>query len=345
MTTPGTSSIETDKGSPTRSQPVVLEERASETTDGLARLRLWLGFAKFVLGTVAVGVLSAVLNQQIQSRTLAMKEVEQQQEYVKQFVVQALDDNLEKRVRFAHYFSSLLGGTWKAYYDGVHDQYVAQVRELAKVRAEAEKLANAPNEKGFEQLPVLQKRIEDLESNITRPRTTDLESPIGPRPLTELQRRGQFGTFGFEAKPTPENPEAIAIDEAWVKENIVTIAVPQLAGIKGAPEGLEVRVHRKAAAAVLALWKAWEERGILKDVVSWDGAYSPRFIRGSRTMLSASAFGTSFRINTKENAARMPAEGDKGSTRRLAKVAIELGFAWGGNFARADGSFFEYTGA
>jgi hypothetical protein len=145
-----------------------LEKQASQSTAEtrrLDRLRIWLGFAKFLLGTVALGVMSAVLNKQIQDRTLAMKEQEQQQEYVKQFVSQALDDNLEKRVRFAHYFSSLLSGSWNAYYDGVTAEFLQQKEELAKAR-EAEEIAK----KADPTSPVvnsLQRQIQVLENNLT----------------------------------------------------------------------------------------------------------------------------------------------------------------------------------
>ncbi|MCP3873036.1 MAG: hypothetical protein GY699_07770 [Desulfobacteraceae bacterium] len=60
-------------------------------------LSLWLGFWKFVLGTVALGIITAVLNHQIQSRQLAAAEKNQEQAYVEKFVVQALDENLARR--------------------------------------------------------------------------------------------------------------------------------------------------------------------------------------------------------------------------------------------------------
>ena len=97
----------------------------------LESLKLWLNFAKFLLGTVAIGVITATLNYQIQQKELILKEKDLQQQYLKNFIEEALDENLEKRVRFSHYFSTLLQDKWIQYYTDLKTE-LSEKRVLLK---------------------------------------------------------------------------------------------------------------------------------------------------------------------------------------------------------------------
>ena len=68
----------------------------------------------------------------------------------------------------------------------------------------------------------------------------------------------------------------------------------------------------------------------------------PRFVRGSRTILSNHSFGTAFDINVPWNLlGSVPAlVGQKGSVRELVPIANQNGFYWGGHFPRKDGMHF-----
>lgn len=70
----------------------------------LARLRIKLGFWKFLIGTVAVSVLTSILNWQIQWKQLEMEKFKTESEFIGKFIQLALDDNPEKRRDFAEYF-------------------------------------------------------------------------------------------------------------------------------------------------------------------------------------------------------------------------------------------------
>lgn len=223
-----------------------LEKQASQSTAEtrrLDRLRLWLGFGKFLLGTVALGVMSAVLNKQIQDRTLAMKEQEQQQEYVKQFVNQALDDNLEKRVRFAHYFSSLLSGAWNTYYDGVTAEFRQQKEELAKAR-EAEERAKKEDPTS----PVvdsLRRQIQVLENNLTpkniaRPAETAVtgyELPISfSQSIVDRVRADPSVPYPREFTPVEATPglvKAIVLHTAFGPDAAIDVMRKGRPGAKG----------------------------------------------------------------------------------------------------------------
>jgi hypothetical protein len=168
------------------------------------------------------------------------------------------------------------------------------------------------------------------------------QKPSFPPLSSNAERAAVFGKFEYVSAPEPGNPEAIRILGNWEEENIETFVVPQLVTATVSQTG-RVRFHRKGKAQLLALWAAWESAGLLKQVKSWEGAYVPRFVRGSRTTLSNHAFGSAFDINYQGNElGRVPAPtGSPRSVRELVPLAHEHGFYWGGHFSRADGMHFE----
>jgi D-alanyl-D-alanine carboxypeptidase/Putative peptidoglycan binding domain len=174
-----------------------------------------------------------------------------------------------------------------------------------------------------------------------------LPGPSSLRPLSVAQRQKLFGPLKFEPAPTPSNPEAIRITNDWEANNVVTVTVPQLVGklVFGVtPSKGRMQFHTLAAAQLQALWAAWESARLLERVLTYDGAYNPRFVRGSTTELSNHAFATAFDINQRWNPlGAIPAlAGREGSVRELVEIANEHGFFWGGNFKnRPDGMHFE----
>lgn len=162
--------------------------------------------------------------------------------------------------------------------------------------------------------------------------------------LTAAQRQQVFTQFSFTPAPTPGNPEAIKMDQAWARANIAMVEIPQLRGVPGAPSGPpRFPFHRLAQHQVSGLFTAWGSLGLLGLVKSWGGSFAPRFVRGSRTALSNHSYGTAFDINVAWNGLGVtPAlVGRDGSVRRLVPVANKLGIYWGGHFSRPDGMHFE----
>lgn len=83
---------------------------------------------------------------------------------------------------------------------------------------------------------------------------------------------------------------------------------------------------------------------ILRRVLSYDGSYNRRFIRGSRTVLSNHAYGSAFDINARWNplGALPPADNEEGSVQTLVEIANRHGFYRGGHYrGRPDGMHFE----
>jgi peptidoglycan hydrolase-like protein with peptidoglycan-binding domain len=162
------------------------------------------------------------------------------------------------------------------------------------------------------------------------------------RPL--ISNRDREDTFGgFKFTPVGLGSDDIRILGDWRQKNVVTVAVPQLKGVKGTPASGRVAFHRKAADQLGALFAAWEAAGLLDKILTWEGSFAPRFIRGSRSTLSNHAWGTAFDINFAWNRlGAMPTlKGARGSVRELVPLAHQHGFYWGGHFSRRDGMHFE----
>lgn len=165
--------------------------------------------------------------------------------------------------------------------------------------------------------------------------------PEFPPLVGTTQRQSMFGRFAYRV--IPDSGGEVRILGDWGGQNIVSVAIPQLKGVEGAPKSGNIQFHRLAAERLQAMWAAWEKAGLVDRIVSWGGSFVPRLVRGG-TSLSNHAFGTAFDINVPWNAlGTLPAlVGKKGSVRELVPIANEHGFFWGGHYAkRPDGMHFE----
>ena len=161
------------------------------------------------------------------------------------------------------------------------------------------------------------------------------------KPITSnTQRQELFGKFAYSIK----TDGSIKVLDNWAINNIVMVNIPQLKGVKGAPASRNIYMHRLAAAQIQQLFKDWEDAALHHLILTWEGSYVPRMVRGSTTTLSNHAFGTAFDINYQWNKlGALPAlKGQKGSVRELVTLANKHGFYWGGHYkSRKDGMHFE----
>lgn len=164
--------------------------------------------------------------------------------------------------------------------------------------------------------------------------------PAGFKPLDSVTRATVLGVIQFRPQPTPDNPEGIKVTNNWQAENLGSVVVPQLKGVYGAPASGKIFFHKKAIPQLQAMFAAWEKAGLTKKILSWGGSWNPRFIRGSRSVLSNHAWASAFDINVPWNGlGRRPAlVGEMGSVRELVPIAAEHGFYWGGWFGSSGGS-------
>jgi hypothetical protein len=144
----------------------------------------------------------------------------------------------------------------------------------------------------------------------------------------------------------PLDGGAIEILDDWVEQNILTIEIPQLKSILafGKPFNGLVRFYKGAVEQLRQAWEDVERHRLLDRVLSWDGSFVPRLVRGSTSRPSNHAFGTAFDINARWNGLGVtpPPAGVKGSVRELVPIFEKYGFFWGGNYRhRPDGMHFE----
>lgn len=165
--------------------------------------------------------------------------------------------------------------------------------------------------------------------------------PPAPSALPNLSNDSMealFGKFAYVAAPQPGNPEAIKITDNWAATNIVSVPTPQLKIVSS------VAFHKSCVTQLQKLLQDWDDAGLTSLILTWGGSWAPRYIRGSRSVLSNHAWGTAFDINVQWNMlGSQPAlKGQKGSVRELVDIAYQNGFGWGGWFpGRPDGMHFQ----
>jgi hypothetical protein len=160
-------------------------------------------------------------------------------------------------------------------------------------------------------------------------------------PLTGAKMQSLFGKIEF--KVLADN-SSIKITNNWQADNLVTVQIPQ---IKNLPpyRTSKITVHKLVAAQWQKLFNEWDKAGLTPLLLTYDGSYNPRLIRGSADQLSTHAYGIAVDLNVEWNKlGAIPAlKGQKGSVRELVGIANKLGFYWGGHFSRKDGMHFEIS--
>lgn len=171
------------------------------------------------------------------------------------------------------------------------------------------------------------------------------EFPIKPNfnPLVGNKERAKiFGEFQYKSSPTAQNPEGITILGDWVSKNIVRVNLPALSKATGGKYSM-MMWHKYGKDQLVKFFEQLEKENLHTHILSFAGAFYPRYVRGSRTNLSNHSWGTAFDINVPYNGLnKIPAlVGQKGSVREIVPIANEYGFYWGGHFTRKDGMHFE----
>ena len=132
------------------------------------RLKLWLNFWKFILSSVVISggiaIATTVITAKEKSTQLEIQVNQQEQEYLTSFLEKAMDDNLEKRRRFAQYFAALttpgpFKDGWTKYLEAVEEE----VDKTAKRVDELEK--NIGGKKGLE-LAQAKEELKELRSEL-----------------------------------------------------------------------------------------------------------------------------------------------------------------------------------
>ena len=172
--------------------------------------------------------------------------------------------------------------------------------------------------------------------------TQETQRPL--KPLTGIERQQIFDRFGYRVLAGGE----IQILGDWESRNLVSAEIPELAGvpwfsIHGDPCSGRLRLHRLAAPQFKAWFRDVGASGLRDRILTIDGAFCARMVRGSSTSLSNHAFGTAIDLNAEWNGlGHAPASiGTYGSVVDLVELARQHGIAWGGYWSRPDGMHFE----
>lgn len=163
----------------------------------------------------------------------------------------------------------------------------------------------------------------------------------GVKPCSEAKRIELLGDFKWKKL---NSAGEIQILGGWKEKNVVDVVCPQLTRIANKTSG-KVYIHRLVAPQFLRFFELVEQLGLLNRVLTWDGCFYARLIRGSSTARSAHAWGGAFDINVTWNGygSTPAAAGKQGSVRELLGIAESCGFGWGGWWSGkyTDGMHFE----
>src|SRR5262249_26664355 len=84
--------------------------------------------------------------------------------------------------------------------------------------------------------------------------------------ISNLERGKIFGVFKFTPVP---GSDAIRIVDDWESGNIVTVTLPQLVRVEGAPKTGRIRMHRLVAAQTQALFPASDAAKLRTPILNW----------------------------------------------------------------------------
>lgn len=181
--------------------------------------------------------------------------------------------------------------------------------------------------------------------SIAQPEPVVATAPPYPA-MSDVERTQMFGNYDWKHV---NGGDDIYIFGSWESDNIITVDIPQLRNVglfdvDGPRFSGKVRLHRLVAPQFKAFFKEVEARGMLDRILTFDGAFVARTMRGYRSTLSNHAFGTAMDLNAGWNGlGKTPAPaGSYGSLVELVPIMHKFGLFWGGNFSgRKDGMHLE----
>ena len=188
------------------------------------KLKEWLGFWKFFLGTFILGLATFLVNRDIQNREVEIKE----QDQIAKYIEHAIHEDVGLRLRFAQYFrnvtrSQTLRERWGDYLEIVQAEYDEKEKEKDKLLAESKSESITAQEK-----EALQARIEELEDALN-PKPTKSTAILSSRVYMHVRNKVQKG-------------KATKISEMLISNGF---SVPGIQVLSKGPEKTEFRYFRR----------------------------------------------------------------------------------------------------
>jgi hypothetical protein len=167
----------------------------------LERFKQWLSFAKFLLGSFALGLITLLVNHQIQERELEMKE----QEEMGHFLNQALTEQVGVRRRLAQYFASVtrsdaLRTRWQAYLTIVEQEYSQTQDALKSAELDVQKTLTTTvpvgESTGGAASLLLDRKLAEVDelSAALKPKPVQRSADVTPRVYIHIRKASQRGS-------------------------------------------------------------------------------------------------------------------------------------------------------
>ncbi len=148
---------------------------AENSDQSLEKLKEWLSFVKFFLGTFLIGLIAAWVDSNIKNREMELQEIES----IGKFIEHALTEEVGSRKRFAEYFAYVSRSEdardrWKDYLKLIKKEYDSTVLKQTELKKQVEQVreeeikAIAKVKKQSTNAPDAKKLIEALESKYSR---------------------------------------------------------------------------------------------------------------------------------------------------------------------------------
>lgn len=153
------------------------------------------------------------------------------------------------------------------------------------------------------------------------------------------------GDVKFQVVTSKSQNSNIVLCGSFERDNLQVVTIPFLSAVPGAPLSGRIRLHIKAAPSFIAAMSELHESEHWPELLSYDGTFCPRLIRGSYDVLSNHALGLAVDFNAAWNGFGQPpaAPGEKGSMHNIAKIFKAYGWSWGGDWKHADGMHLEFS--
>jgi hypothetical protein len=200
------------------------------------RLKTWLGFVQFILGSVGVALVTLAVNNKIQERELEIKE----QEQIGRFLEHALSEEVGVRRRFAQYFAAVtrsdtLRARWSVYLTGVNTEYDETEARLSRKQKEVEQLEEETQRTNSQEIELRRKKAE-IEA---------LEAALQPTPVAQHSLPPARIYFHI----THESQRGAAQELARKATSELAVVVPGIERLDKGPKDAELRYFKVAEEA------------------------------------------------------------------------------------------------
>lgn len=154
------------------------------------------------------------------------------------------------------------------------------------------------------------------------------------------------GDVIFQLVSSRNGSQHVVLCGEFERQNMTVVQLPFLASVPGAPASGRIRLHKIAAPSLVAAFTELNESIYWKELLSYDGAFVPRLIRGSYDILSNHALGIAIDLNAAWNPMGKPPTpaGETGSLFNIAEIFKSYGWSWGGDWRNPDAMHLEYIG-